>query len=114
MVREANARIKSVSLYIEDSGQLAFLISFDFGWGAGGFGPYTLDVKNQATGEWMPDGKAFLAIKQILETLGVRAWEKLPNTYCRVMIDGNLPVKIGHIMKHEWFSMREWMEVKDA
>lgn len=77
------------------------------GWGCG-FGGYCL-------AHWSDVQKANLgagAIVALLKTLDLEKWEQLPGTYIRVKSEGwggNITA-IGHIMKDQWFSFKEYFE----
>lgn len=103
----SNAKISSTMLGIEDHGIMTFSIMMDMGGSGQGFGGYTLDGKSGTIGH----PKSILAIRKILEVVGVEKWEDLKGKYCRIKKDSewNGPIKaIGNIIKDDWFSLEEF------
>nr|DAH39584.1 MAG TPA: hypothetical protein [Caudoviricetes sp.] len=110
-----NAQIVSTKLG-EDHGCLTANLSIKgAGWGCT-FGGYCLDHWCAKVGEYhSSDG--YGAIVELMKTLGVESWEELKGKYVRVEIEtyasGKI-LKIGHFMKNQWFSFKEYFEqVKD-
>ena len=60
-------KITKVSIEIEDHGILTFWLNFDFGGSGQGFGGYAIE-----------NDLGTKAIRKIMETVGVDAWEKIP------------------------------------
>lgn len=53
------------------------------------------------------------AIIELMKTLEVEAWEELKGQYIRVEFEGagcGKIVRIGHLMKDQWFSFKEYFE----
>lgn len=104
-----NARITRTTLGVEDHGILtAFLHLEGDGWGIG-FGGYALDEPRKDA-EGRHAGRFGTAygmewIRQVMETLCVESWEKLPGTHVRVETQGwgGVALRIGHITKERWF-----------
>ncbi len=103
---EVNARIKSVSLFIEDHGCLTAFLNLEFGASSQGFGGYNLGAK----------GENFCAafIRGILDTLKIDAWERLPGTVIRVRHDNGPSMSrtiqsIGHAINDDWFNASDAM-----
>ena len=83
-----NAKIKSTSLGIEDHGIFtAFLHIEGDGWGCG-FGGFSLDSYSKKEGKRIGHAFGIDFIQEILKTLDVPAWEKLPGTFLRVETEG--------------------------
>lgn len=49
----------------------------------------------------------------ILDTLMVASWEKLPGTHCRVIADETIR-RIGHIIEDRWFDFESGTVTKEA
>jgi|SRR5579863_429468 len=109
-----NAIIKSTMLGIEDHGIMTFFVFVEWPGAGCGLGGYALDRQLRHCA--IPHGSAigYQAIRQILETVGVLTWEKLPGTHVRIVDEGlgHGLTRIGHFMDDRWFDIREWM--KDA
>ena len=105
-----NAKISSTMLGIEDHGIMTFSLSMSFDSCGQGFGGYALDGKAGKIGH----AKSILAIRKILETVGVNKWEDLEGQLVRIKKDSeyNGPIRaIGHIMEDNWFDIQQfWNE----
>lgn len=102
-----NARIKSTKLGKEYDCLTADLTIEGDGWGCV-FGGYCLD---RWSGYSCSDG--YGAIIELMKTLEVGSWEELKGQYVRVELEGagcGRIVRIGHLMKDQWFSFREYYE----
>ena len=109
-----NARITSTMLGIEDHGIMTFYLHLETPNFSIGYGGYCLDGYDKETKTRHGHASAYQAIRQILDTLGVQNWERLPNTLCRIEYDprGGLAGKIqriGHIMEDRWFDLAAHM-----
>lgn len=82
-----NARIKSTILGYDD-GHFTLWLVLDFGGAAQSFGGYAL--------------KNVSFIADILEVVGVKTWEDLPNKYVRVQRDDTRITAIGNILFDKW------------
>ncbi len=111
-----NARIKSTHLGEEDHGIFTAMLTLMTGESqAQGFGGYCLDTpKKDENGTFLRRaGTAFGMefVIQVLETLEVSSWEKLPGTYCRIDRESSSCSsgirRIGHILKDRWFDPKE-------
>lgn len=108
-----NALIKSTMLGPEDHGLFTCYLYLEFPPGGQGFGGYCFDAPDpalvRAGAAECRVGTAYgmQFIMEILRTVGVGSWEKLPGTYIRVRHDSegwNSPIAaIGHIIKDVWF-----------
>lgn len=101
-----NAIIRSTTLGVEDHGILSFMVHLDYSGGGQGFGGYCMDEPIKVDGDSKGRrGTAFgmECVRRILDTLGVRSWEKLPGTTCRVESDVGQVYRIGHFLKDKWF-----------
>ena len=79
--------------------------------GAWRFGGYCLDNWYASTGEH-DSNDGYGAIIELMKTLEVSSWEELKDRYVRVETDewGDKVLKIGHIIKNQWFSFEEYFE----
>ncbi len=111
-----NATIKSTSLGYEDHGILVTWVNLSWDGGGVGFGGNALDeVVFNKQGEFLKrEGHAFGMefICQVLKTVGVDTWEKLPGTPVRVEFDadgglGSTCIGLGHFLKDKWFHPKE-------
>jgi len=94
-----NAIVSTTTLGREDRGIPTCFLYLYLGDGdSQGFGGYDLRYKDYA--------QSF--IFELPEVLGVRSWEKLPGTLCRVEYDdgpgaSRRIVRIGHVLEDRWF-----------
>lgn len=97
-----NAKVRSVSIEIEDHNILTAWLHLDYGsGGVQGFGGYCLDhVKDGAR---QPSLSLWLFVTRVLEVFGVYGWEDLAGKSCRVVADHAKAHKIGHFMENRWF-----------
>lgn len=49
-------------------------------------------------------------IREVLNVVGVEAWEELPGKYVRVRIEDQRSTAIGHITSNKWLNIAEWLE----
>lgn len=107
-----NAKIASTFLGIEDHGILTFFVHVEgAGWGQG-VGGYALDGRQRRTESRIGYGPGLLAMRKILETVGVEKWEDLPGTLIRVkriVWGSSTPPVIGHIIEDKWFDLKAFM-----
>lgn len=103
-MKTENARIKGVSLGIEDHDILTAFLHLDFGSGSQGFGGYALDAS----------GANYCAafIRGVLDVVGAREWSDLPETIIRVRHDdapgcARTIKAIGHAIDDRWFDPSE-------
>lgn len=108
-----NAQITSTKLGEEHGCLTARVIVEGDGWG-GGLGGYCLDHWCAKTGEHhSSDG--YGAIIELMKTLEVESWEELKGKYVRVESENWKIIRIGHLMKDNWFSFEEYFkQVKNA
>ena len=110
MVREIlNAKITKTSLGKEDHGILtAYVYLEGAGWGCG-FGGYAFDEWDKVEQRRKPNAYGLAFILRVMEIADVESWEKLPGTFIRVDTEGwgGKIVRIGHLMKDEWFDPKE-------
>jgi hypothetical protein len=102
-VEEKNARIKGTTLGIEDHGILTAFIDLDYGSGGQSFGGRSLDEWDEAAKRRVGHAFGSEFILQVLRTLGVSSWEKLPGTPCRVRADWDKVYALGHYLEDKWF-----------
>ncbi len=113
-----NAKITDTMLGIEDHGILSCMLYLSYGdHGGQGFGGYALDTPykdkngNHLGRKGTDFGMEF--INQILKTLNVEKWERLPGTACRVKAEFNKVHSIGHFLDDKWFTPEEFFnEIK--
>lgn len=112
-----NAKIKSTFLGIEDHNIMTFSIELaGDGWGQC-FGHIPLDSYNRETNKRDKDcGKTSLIIRDLLDTLEIFQWEKLPNQLCRVCRENySSPITaIGHIFKNKWFRLEDYIKNENS
>jgi hypothetical protein len=114
MTEILNARIKSTTLGVEDHGIMTFFVFIEWPGAGCGLGGYALDARENGK-PCGGSGHAYQAIRQILETVGVDKWEKLPGTLIRIVHPGlgRGLTKIGHILDDKWFDIEDWMKQED-
>ncbi len=113
-----NALIESTMLGWEDHGILSCMVYMAFDGSGQGFGGYALDEPISKDGKFLyrrgtDYGMQF--IEGILKAVGADSWEKLKGMHCRVQTDsdhsfGGRIVKIGHILKDQWFDPDELLK----
>lgn len=100
-----NARIKSTSLGYEDHGIMTFYLHLDYGGGGQGFGGYGLDDFDKEKDRRVGTAFGLEAIIQVLKTVGVDTWEKLPGTPVRVRQNHMRIQAIGHFLRDDWLDL---------
>ena len=103
-----NAKIQSTQFGICDHGIMTFFLNLEWGGGGQGLGGYALDGGNPRRGS----GIGILAIREILETVGVENWEDLKGKLVRVKHFGWGSIRkpiIGNIMEDKWFDLEAFM-----
>lgn len=109
MAKIENAVIKSTMFGIEDHGILtAFVFVEGEGWGCG-FGGFALDSWDDSAGKRMPQAAGLGFLVGVMKAVGVEKWEALPGTNCRVETEGlgGGILRIGHIIKNQWFDAKK-------
>lgn len=106
-----NAKITRTMFGIEDHGILTFYLHLEGdGWGQG-YGGYSLDGYDESTKERsIGYGGGLIAMKKIMEVVGVRTWEDLPGKYVRIQRQNEHAheiVRLGHVVQDRWVSLRE-------
>lgn len=91
-----NAKITGTELGGDERGP-SFWLSLDYGGSGQGFGGYRL-------------GGTFThyVIMGILDTLEVARWEDLKGKPCRAKIEDGTVVSVGHYLKDQWFTPKEY------
>lgn len=105
-----NAKITSTMLGIEDHGILTFFINLEWSGAGQGLGGFALDRHREP--ERLGFGPGLVAIRKILETVGVTNWEDLPGKLVRAKVElwgSARPPIIGHIIEDRWFDLKEFM-----
>lgn len=105
-----NAKITSTMLGREDHGIMTFMIFIEFGACCCGVGGYALDGHDRETKTRVFSAKSMEVVSKILEVVGVDTWEKLPNKYIRIKVNGwgSTIDEIGNLMEDKWFNIREF------
>lgn len=95
-MNEQNAIIKSTRLGSDGHGILTIFINLDYGGSGQSFGGHDL----------RPEGKLLEWVNGVLRAVGVRTWEDLVGTHCRVRRDSprGPVIAIGHIIEDKWFT----------
>lgn len=95
-----NAKIESTHLGFEDHGIMTFYLHLKYDGTGQGFGGYGLDDG--------PKGTAFgmVAVRKVLETVGVSKWEDLPGKYIRAETDWSKIHRIGNIIEDKWLDLK--------
>ena len=112
MTKIENAVIQSTSLGYEDHGILTALIHVSGdGWGRG-FGGYALDQWDETKKRRIGIAYGIEFIARVLKVLEVDSLEKLVGIHVRVETEGwgGTILKIGHIIKNNWFDPKELAE----
>lgn len=95
-----NGRITSAFLGMEEHGFTAMLYLENQG-GSQGYGGF-------AFGNPPKDAFAGRCVYELLRALGVKSWEALPGSFCRVDLGSgawNSKIeRIGHLIEDRWFS----------
>ena len=115
-IETKNARIKGTHLGQEDHGIFTALLHLDYDGAGQSFGGYALDKPDKESGRLGTEfGCQF--IMEVLDTLEVEAWEKLPGTPIRVRASFGKVYAIGHFIKNKWLdagALAESYRNKDA
>jgi len=106
-----NAKITGTTLGYEDHGILTCFLHLDYGDSGQGFGGWTLDnpVKD-SEGKFINrvgTEAGMMFIKEVIDVLEVKSWEKLKGEYIRVECDHMKVYRIGHIIKDNWFDPKD-------
>lgn len=106
-----NAIIDSTFLGTEDHGIFTFMLALKWGNCGQGFGGYALDTplrdKDDKFVRRVGTAYGMEVIIQLLETLGIESWEKLPKTPVRIECDYSKIYRIGHLIEDKWFDMEK-------
>jgi hypothetical protein len=98
-----NATIKSTFLGYEDHQILTCFLNLDYGDSGQSFGGYALDAYDKDKDDRVATVACGTWIKEILEVVELKSWEKLPGTHIRVKQDNGRVYAIGHLLKDKWF-----------
>ncbi len=108
-----NAQIRRTFLGTEDHGIFTWYITIEGpAWGTS-YGGYALDEPQRENGKFVRrygTGDGLETIKRVLDTLEVESWEKLPGTFVRAKSEDTQMVAIGHLLKDQWFSLKDFFE----
>ncbi len=97
-----NAKIASTFLGIEGHGLLTFMVYLEWQNSAQGLGGYCLTAQSH---------DSLMAIKRILEVVGVSGWENLPGKLVRIKKESHhgQPI-LGNILEDKWFDLAAFMK----
>ena len=107
-----NARIESTMLGSEDHGIMTCYITLcGDGWVCS-YGGFALDTYDKNLKRRVGTAEGMDALMLLMDALEVKKWEDLAGKYVRVETTGwgGEIVKIGHIIKPNWFSFREFFK----
>ena len=112
-VETMNAVIENVRITTEGIGLLSVWITLDYGVSSQGFGGYNLYIPKSFKAHEM---KSFAGhfIYRVMEIAGVSEWEKLVGKTIRVCARHTGVVRIGHIIKDDWFCPEEELQIKNS
>lgn len=108
-----NGRITSTMLGREDHDILTFMIYVEHDCcTVSGIGGFALDRRDRETGKLIFKASGLEAISKVLEVVGVKTWEDLPNKYIRFEHDRSAwsITKIGHITEDKWVDLRDYFQ----
>jgi len=105
-IETSNGIIESTMFGIEDHGILTFSLLISGDGCVQGFGGISLERGKPRKG-W---GRGFELIRDILETLGVRKWEELLGTHCRIKHSFTKIHSIGHIIENRWVNIYDYTD----
>ena len=91
-----NAKISSTMLGFEDHGIFTFTLFLDYGGAGQGYGNFSL-------GGTFTDA----AIREVLNTVGVKTWEDLPGKVVRVQANHSEVSKLGNYLTDKWLDLAE-------
>ncbi len=109
MSETKNAKIINTFMGIEDHGIFTFSLTLDYGGPQQGYGMYYLDVHDEETKTRKSHPASIVALRKIIEVVGVRSWEDLKGKHVRVKGGGHSgPVEsIGNFLKDDWVNVGE-------
>lgn len=111
-MKTVNAVITSTSLGIQDHGIMTFWLTCEWSGAGQGLGGYGLDQYDKLTEDRIGWGPSIIAIRKILEVVGVEKWEDLKGQLVRLKVDGwpssRTPI-LGNILEDKWFDLKEFM-----
>ena len=101
-----NGKITNTMLGYEDHGILTIWLYLTMDGSGIGYGGYCLDAYDEEQKKRVGTAYGLGCIVGILKTLEIDRWEYIPGTYIRIEHEGwgGKVVRIGHIIKDQWFS----------
>lgn len=105
-----NARIKKVSITMEDHGLMFFITLDGGGWGVN-VGGYCIGNGYLGADKFSAEnGSGLVAMMRIMDVVGVSRWEDLEGKYVRVKdaLCGSIITTIGNIIEDKWFDMKDF------
>jgi hypothetical protein len=109
-----NAKIAYTMLGYEDHGIMSCYLTLEGDVWACNYGGYALDQYDKEKRERFGTADGFNAIISLMKTLDVEKWEDLKGQFVRVESEGwgGGIVRIGHLMKDQWFSFEDFFNEK--
>ena len=105
------AKIISTQLRINDHGIMDLWIYLEWNGDQQEIGGWCLGVMEKETRERIGWSPAMIAIRKILEVVGVSWWEDLQGKLVRLkIVDCRTPPIIGNITNDEWFDLSEFFK----
>lgn len=109
-----NAVITTTSITNDDHGVLSAWIHLDYGGSSQGFGGYSLYLPEIFTHSQNQPNYAGHFIWRVMEMAEVSRWDDLKGKTVRAEIEKGLIVALGHIVKDEWFRIKdEFKQLQD-
>ncbi len=108
-----NALIKSTQLGTM-RGHFTFFLHVVFEGSGQGYGGIPLDTFSSEQTRRIGLGFGIDVLRGIMEAVGVRYWEDLPNTYCRIVHTHSAIRSIGHIVEDKWFDHKDLRSYDDG
>ena len=112
-----NAIITNTSITMKDFCCLTFWVYLEgSGWGVG-LGGYCIGHGYLGSDDFSAkSGLGLEAMMRIMNVVGVDTWEDLKGKYCRIETEGwgGRVLKIGNILKDEWFDVQKFFGEKEA
>lgn len=109
-----NARIKKVSITMEDHGCLTFWLTLEGHFWGCGYGGYCIGHGYLGAETFIAEnGSGLVAMMKIMDTVGVSHWEDLEGKFVRVKTEGTCGARIttiGNVIEDKWFDIDEFFK----
>jgi len=102
-----NAVIDSVQITNDDHGILTAWVNLNYGGSFQGFGGYSLYFPGDFKNDKSHPNYAGHFIWRVMEVAEVSEWNDLKGKTVRVEIANGLISALGHIVKDDWFKIKE-------